>query len=119
MFIESMDEFLSQTGQYCTMGRTAFGVSTITTITTTKCFAYQGTFQEIKSGTQFTRPFDYFILLPSTISTVICEGDVIKSVIDSSGNTVVACGKLEKFDKYSHWNHGLQCYIGGLTVVSS
>jgi len=114
VFLTSLSSMLSHVGQWGQATVTGFGATTITTVTTTNCFAYTGVSKEEAEHLRLSRVFDYTLLLPSSLSSP-CVGDCVASVVDTDGRTVVASGKVEEIAEFSHWEHNLQFFVCGIT----
>lgn len=117
-WVTSLNSMLSQHGQLRTIDRNEFGVTTVTTITTTRCFVFQDTEERQRSVYRLTKTVDYVALLPSSLDLIAKTDDQITMVVNTHGRIVVSAGTLTEITRFEHWEHGLQFLAAGIRRVS-
>lgn len=85
----------------------AWGDTAVSSISTVSCFAYYGAYQRREGVAQIVME-GWTVLLPASVTTCATIGDRIQSIIDVTGSTIPAGGKINDIFVYSHRRRGIE-----------
>lgn len=96
--------YATQVGQLRTMGRSAFGDVSETSITTVNLLVYFEEDEQRQTSPNVTPLTRHFAILPT--SATVNTGDHLKDVVDKNGNAVLSDARILLVDDYNSHRYG-------------
>jgi len=110
-FLTCINTILRHYGQVCHPVKDAFSaVTTVTSISTFACYAYQDEQERLIAGVEKTKTTEWTVLVHEDAKDVLAIGEWLVGIKDSAGRTVVASGTISDFKQYEQWEDGLQFF---------
>lgn len=97
--------FRTQTGQLCSHSISQFGDTDITSVYTISCLVYRGSDFQMQGAPLVTRERELRCIV-SHATTFVEKGDILRTVVDKDGVTVLDEARVRDIEDYDHWEYG-------------
>jgi hypothetical protein len=117
MWVEMLGEIFTHSVQACTTTKDAYGVSTVTAVSTLCCYCFQDADIRLVGGdsAQTLAP-GWKMVFQAADKDSVTTGHLLQNATDADGSTIFTQARITGITPYRHWSEGLQCVVAELEL---